>query len=448
MTIAKRTRYILTFGFALILCSNAFGQIRINEIGYAGVDFQGASKWVEIHNEGADAVDVSTLWLCNFPAYEQIANVTVLSGNTTIPAGGYLIVAWDGIGVDDGEMGLYSNNDFGNADSMVDYMQYGSAGHQREGVAVAAQVWDPGAFVAASAAGQSLTFSGGGATHAEDWTSQDPTPGEANPGATAVPVRINELAYGGADFESAAKWVELFNAGDADVDVSSLWLCNFPAYEQIANVTVLSGNTTIPAGGYLVVAWDGIGVDDGEMGLYSSNDFGSADSMVDYMQYGSAGHQREGVAVTAGVWDAGGFVPAVTSGMTLSYFEGENTHVTSWGDGMPSAGLVNTDNAATPVERDEQIPAIFTLKGHYPEPFNPGATIQFDLNEAAQVGVVVYDLLGRERARLAERAFQPGANQRIQFEASQLPSGMYIYQVVARGFNTTSVQSGRMTLLK
>jgi hypothetical protein len=46
--------------------------VRINEVGYAGVDFQGSARWVELHNAGMSDVDVAGYWLCRYPDYAQI----------------------------------------------------------------------------------------------------------------------------------------------------------------------------------------------------------------------------------------------------------------------------------------------------------------------------------------------------------------------------------------
>ena len=86
-------------------------------------------------------------------------------------------------------------------------------------------------------------------------------------------IRINEVSHGEVDYMGSTNWVELYNAGGAEEDVSSLILCDFPSYPVISSLTVLSGNTTIPAGGYLVLAWTNID-DDAEIGLYTADAVG------------------------------------------------------------------------------------------------------------------------------------------------------------------------------
>lgn len=267
-------------------------------------------------------------------------------------------------------------------------------------------------------------------------------------GAAHGQLRLNEVGYSGVDVQGESKWVEIFNGTESAVDVSSYWLCNFPSYAQISTLTVLEGNTTIPAGGYLVVAFDAIGDGDGEVGLYQANNFGSAADMLDYLQYGSAGHQREPVAVEAGLWDAGAFVAAAPAGQSLSFFDNGGAPADNWTATEATAGNENMDNVSTPVGKEANLPGSFSLLGHYPEPFNPSTTILFNLREAATVQVVVYDLLGQEVLRSNEQPFAVGENQAFPLEAGTLSSGIYVYRVTARGSRQTAVQTGRMTLLK
>ena len=163
-------------------------------------------------------------------------------------------------------------------------------------------------------------------------------------------IRITEVGYNGVDYEGAAKWVELHNAGEAEVDVSNLILCDIPIYPVVNTLTVLGGgNTTIPAGGYLVVAWSDIGDTDSEVGLYKENSFGAfgeADNILDYMQYGEAGHGREGVAQTAGVWTAGEFVANPEAGMSLQLVDLETPGAASWVAAPPTPNAANDSGMA------------------------------------------------------------------------------------------------------
>ncbi len=124
--------------------------------------------------------------------------------------------------------------------------------------------------------------------------------------------------------------VELKNIGNETVDVSGYWLCDFPAYQQIQNSNITCGEMMLGAGEILAVDdFNTIAPDDGEMGLYSTNSFGNASAMLDYVEWGASGHQRSSVAVAAGIWTAGDFVPAFTAGASLEY-DGEGDASENW----------------------------------------------------------------------------------------------------------------------
>ena len=89
------------------------------------------------------------------------------------------------------------------------------------------------------------------------------------------------------------------------------------------------------------------------------------------------------------------------------------------------------------------VPETFALHAAYPNPFNPTAEIGFDLPEASNVRLVVYDVMGREVARLADGLMGAGSH-RVRFEAAGLPSGVYLYRLEAGAF----AQTERMTLVK
>jgi hypothetical protein len=70
-------------------------------------------------------------------------------------------------------------------------------------------------------------------------------------------------------------------------------------------------------------------------------------------------------------------------------------------------------------------------------------TLRYALPEAATVRLVVYDLLGREVARLVE-GVQQAEHHAVAFDGAGLASGVYLYRLEAGTF----VQTRRMTLVK
>ena len=91
-------------------------------------------------------------------------------------------------------------------------------------------------------------------------------------------------------------------------------------------------------------------------------------------------------------------------------------------------GLVKiADDIAT--QQGNQI-GNFALGQNYPNPFNPITFIEFALPENCTVHLAVYDVLGRMVADLAEGDYQAG-NYKIDFNASNLVSGVYFYKLAA-----------------
>jgi photosystem II stability/assembly factor-like uncharacterized protein len=88
-------------------------------------------------------------------------------------------------------------------------------------------------------------------------------------------------------------------------------------------------------------------------------------------------------------------------------------------------------------------PGNFTLYQNYPNPFNPVTNLGFGISKSGFVTLKVYDVLGNEVAVLVNENKAPGYYN-IQFDGSNLSSGVYYYRLESSGF----VQTKRMMLLK
>ncbi len=96
------------------------------------------------------------------------------------------------------------------------------------------------------------------------------------------------------------------------------------------------------------------------------------------------------------------------------------------------------------IERiSEEVPQIFSLDQNYPNPFNPTTTIEFQLDSAQHIELRVFDVLGREVAVLANEVTPAGVYS-INFDATNMASGMYFYQL--KGATTTVTKT--MLLMK
>ncbi len=97
----------------------------------------------------------------------------------------------------------------------------------------------------------------------------------------------------------------------------------------------------------------------------------------------------------------------------------------------------------SPDDPDNGIPSHAELVGAYPNPFNPTTVIRYRLPAFGRARVVVYDLMGREVAVLAD-GYLPAGTHSVSFEAVGLASGIYMVRLVTEA--GTSVR--KVTLLK
>ncbi len=116
-------------------------------------------------------------------------------------------------------------------------------------------------------------------------------------------------------------------------------------------------------------------------------------------------------------------------------------------DGVVSSRLlIYSPNSGISISTEEELenPLEYRLSQNYPNPFNPSTTIEFNLAKATNISLTVYDLLGREVAVLIDQEQYTSGLQRVQFDASSLASGVYLYRLEAGGFT----QTRKMTLIK
>jgi hypothetical protein len=86
--------------------------------------------------------------------------------------------------------------------------------------------------------------------------------------------------------------------------------------------------------------------------------------------------------------------------------------------------IIHRKGANTP----EELPSTITLDQNYPNPFNPSTVIRYQLPEAAQVSLEVFDMAGRKVADLVNGQVSAGSHT-VNFDASQLSSGIYMYRL-------------------
>lgn len=99
-------------------------------------------------------------------------------------------------------------------------------------------------------------------------------------------------------------------------------------------------------------------------------------------------------------------------------------------------------SSATAVN-DAVQPEKFELSQNYPNPFNPSTVIKYSVPASGKVTLKVYDVLGKEVASLVNDVKNAGSYE-VNFDASKLSSGMYIYSINAGNYSA----SKKMMLIK
>jgi hypothetical protein len=89
------------------------------------------------------------------------------------------------------------------------------------------------------------------------------------------------------------------------------------------------------------------------------------------------------------------------------------------------------------------VPSEFAISQNYPNPFNPSTKIDYDIATDGNVSVVLFDMSGREVAKLVND-FKTAGYYTVNFNASNLSSGMYFYRISANNFSQTK----KMVLVK
>jgi len=100
--------------------------------------------------------------------------------------------------------------------------------------------------------------------------------------------------------------------------------------------------------------------------------------------------------------------------------------------------IINVNNVTSILPED------FILYQNYPNPFNPTTKINFDLPKDGKVSLFVYDMAGKEVAKIVNNKYKPAGFYSVEFNAVNLSSGVYIYKLESGN----SFQTKKMILIK
>jgi len=367
----------------LSAASIAMGQqVVMNEIQSRGV--AGALDWIEIYNPGNSAVDLSVYKIYDSGGQAGTKPKKPFPAGTIIPARGFYVIITDtaDFAGDNSGFGLSSSGEWvwlkdTVAGVVVDSVQFGATAN-------ASQTYGRGPD--------------GGA-----WTILN----TITRGTSNGTIMMNEI-YSRGTTGVYGDWVEIYNTVSATVSLDRFKIYDSGGQAGTKPKKAFPVGATIVANGFFVITTDTVIAGD-------ASDFGL-----------SSGGEKVWLEDTV----RGVFIDTVTFGaMSATQTWSRIPDGGTW-------GLVNvltpgaTNGTGTAVEPISSVPGDFALAQNYPNPFNPMTTIRFTIPAFTQLRLTVFNLLGQEIAVIAEGEYAAGTHLAT-FDASVLPSGMYLYRLSA-----------------
>lgn len=101
---------------------------------------------------------------------------------------------------------------------------------------------------------------------------------------------------------------------------------------------------------------------------------------------------------------------------------------------------INNNQNGTPIE--------FGLQQNFPNPFNPVTILSYAIPKKSAVTLKVYDAIGREIAVLVNNEVKTEGYYNVEFNASQMPSGIYYYRIEASSDGKNFSDTKKMIMVK
>jgi endonuclease/exonuclease/phosphatase family metal-dependent hydrolase len=242
--------------------------------------------------------------------------------------------------------------------------------------------------------------------------------------------------------DTYGEWFEIYNADSESYD-----LRNWTIRDNGSDIHVITGKfpVTIESGQYFVLGRNGDDSLNGGVEVdydYSSITLGNSDDEIIILNW-------EGLEVCRVEYDGGPEFPDPTgASMALLDLESDINDGANWtesttpyGDGdLGTPGEANWDVS---VDDEESLPSEMILMTAHPNPFNPAATIRFQVPETSEIRLTVYDLMGREAKELVNSRVDKGEHE-VVWNASEFPSGIYFCRLESGDVSQTQ----KLLLLK
>jgi photosystem II stability/assembly factor-like uncharacterized protein len=198
-------------------------------------------------------------------------------------------------------------------------------------------------------------------------------------------------------------------------------------------------------GGFIITTdfgnnWSDISDPDPSHGDVNSMSFGDANHGAAVGSVGTSGAEAWNTVNGGNTWNEQVVTQALGNIFAVSM---ANINI-GWAVGVVGEILKTTDGGAIGIKKiSNTVPVNFTLSQNFPNPFNPTTNIKFDIAKTSDVGITVYDILGKEVEVIVNQNLKPGSYE-TNWNASKYSSGVYFYRLSAGSF----VQTKKMILTK
>jgi hypothetical protein len=147
-------------------------------------------------------------------------------------------------------------------------------------------------------------------------------------------------------------------------------------------------------------------------------------------------------------WEQIGFVEGKGTSTDMNYYSYTDSKLNegTYYYRLKQVDFDGTFEYSSVVEATVTIPKTFSLEQNYPNPFNPSTKISFSLASDSKVTMKIFNVLGQEIVTLIDGNLAAGEHE-INFNASSLNSGVYLYQINAEGSNGQRFSSVKKMIL-
>ncbi|MCX6151399.1 MAG: T9SS type A sorting domain-containing protein [Ignavibacteriales bacterium] len=148
------------------------------------------------------------------------------------------------------------------------------------------------------------------------------------------------------------------------------------------------------------------------------------------------------VGITSGDFNIGYLVTVNTIDM-LKFLNDQDVDQQLAGTDTSMNHKVKVTGSLDVEEKIPGVPTEFKLTQNYPNPFNPTTSFTYSIKQSGDVRISIFNASGKEVKSLVN-GFRSAGSYIINFEAENLPSGIYYYRIITSDF----IQTNKMVLLK